>query len=269
MKLLITDWDGTLFQNKIFPKDLDLLRQLGEKKITRVVATGRNLYSAQKVISPDFPIDYLIFSSGAAIMHWPGREILNSYAIDPESTKQVIKYLKDIQIDFMVHHRVPENHWFDYHRSGPINPDFERRLKLYGKFKAPLNGWDKSASQLLAVIYENPLIYEQIYEQIKTQLQGFNVIRTTSPLDGNSMWVEIFPGHVSKAKASAWLCRRLGINEENTVAIGNDYNDIELLKWSGKSYIMETAPASMQAEFTICSSVAEAINMGFKKIRKG
>lgn len=259
MQLFVTDWDGTLFHNKISDKDINLLKQLGENNITRAVATGRNLYSAQKVIPRDFPIDYLIFSTGAGIMHWPTHELLHWSSIDSETTRTVIQYLKKIKLDFMVHCDIPDNHRFHYHRTGSVNPDFDRRLKVYEKFISPLNGWKETASQILAVICDDPLIYEQT----KKHFPELNVIRTTSPLDGKSIWIEIFPKNVSKAKASSWVCNRLKIDEKKTISIGNDYNDMDMLQWSGKSYIMETAPPSLQAEFNICSSVSEVIKMAF------
>ncbi|HCX72092.1 MAG TPA: HAD family phosphatase, partial [Candidatus Cloacimonas sp.] len=60
MQMLICDWDGTLYQNnRLEKKLLRQLQVLGDRNVVRAVATGRNLFSARKVISPEFPIDYL------------------------------------------------------------------------------------------------------------------------------------------------------------------------------------------------------------------
>ncbi|NUQ38719.1 MAG: HAD family phosphatase [Caldilineales bacterium] len=47
------------------------------------------------------------------------------------------------------------------------------------------------------------------------------------------------PG-ADKGAALAWLCRRLGIAQEETLAIGDGGNDVTMLRWAGRS----AAPAS-------------------------
>jgi len=45
--------------------------------------------------------------------------------------------------------------------------------------------------------------------------------------------------------------------------VGNDYNDLDLLEWAGKSYVVENAPTDLKARFPAVASnnhggVAEA-----------
>ena len=72
LQMVITDLDGTLAnpEQKISQADLDTLKRLGEMDIIRVIATGRSLYSAIKILDKNLPIDYLLFSSGAGILSW-------------------------------------------------------------------------------------------------------------------------------------------------------------------------------------------------------
>ncbi len=60
IKMVITDFDGTLLNSqKIVSIDnRNALELLGKEKICRVIAIGRNLYSLNKVINNDFPVDY-------------------------------------------------------------------------------------------------------------------------------------------------------------------------------------------------------------------
>ena len=65
----------------LMSNDLTRLRylvELGRRGRLRVIATGRNLFSARKVLPPDFPVDYVLFSSGAGIMDWPAQRLLRS-----------------------------------------------------------------------------------------------------------------------------------------------------------------------------------------------
>ena len=77
IKIVVTDLDGTLLpsQGCISKKNYNTLVSLRDKEIIRVIATGRTLYSAMAVLPEDFPIDYLIFSSGAGIIQWNTKEL--------------------------------------------------------------------------------------------------------------------------------------------------------------------------------------------------
>jgi hydroxymethylpyrimidine pyrophosphatase-like HAD family hydrolase len=75
------------------------------------------------------------------------------------------------------------------------------------------------------------------------------VIRTTSPLDGASRWIEIFPLSVSKARGAEWVVRRHGIRDQDVLAVGNDYNDLDLLDWAAASYLVKNAPQPLHDLF--------------------
>jgi hypothetical protein len=46
---------------------------------------------------------------------------------------------------------------------------------------------------------------------------------------------EILHPDGGKDKALSWLCRHLGVREEDTVAFGNGWNDVPMLRWAGLS----------------------------------
>lgn len=263
-KMVITDLDGTLLnpQHQISDNDLKSLKLLGENKICRVVATGRTLYSARKVLTPDFPIEYLIFSTGAGIINWKSQDIIHTQSLSPAEVTSIANFLFKMKINFSLHKPIPDNHHFTFYQTKNENSDFKRRLKLYEKFARPLN-FDieefGSACQFLIIIPEDI----SIYEKLRTALPQFNVVRTTSPLDGKSMWIEIFPLTVSKGLAAAWLCERLGCSRDAVIGIGNDYNDLDLLKWTRHSYIMANAPEDLKQKFEVTGS---NVNSGFTQM---
>ncbi|HIM71160.1 MAG TPA: HAD family phosphatase, partial [Gammaproteobacteria bacterium] len=95
---------------------------------------------------------------------------------------------------------------------------------------------------------------ERLQRTLQTRLPKLTVIRTTSPLDHHSTWLEIFPGNVSKSKSACWLCGELNLDTRQTVTIGNDYNDIDLLEWGACSYVVGNAPGDLRDQFTPVSS---------------
>ena len=108
------------------------------------------------------------------------------------------------------------------------------------------------ASQLLAVITNHSQF--KMYEKIAAALPGFTVVRTTSPLDHTSLWIEVFPHNVSKGSTSSWLASRFHLNHEKACAIGNDYNDLDLLSWAGHAYVVSNGPEKMKHMFPVVAS---------------
>ncbi len=62
---------------------------------------------------------------------------------------------------------------------------------------------------------------------------------------GDTAWMDIGPTGVSKATMLARLCSRLDINPARTVAVGDSWNDIDMLSWAGTGVAMGSAPRSV------------------------
>ncbi len=255
IKMVITDLDGTLLNNnrEVSLDDMKSLFWLGEKDIVRVIATGRNFFSLKKVLKDNFPIDYLIFSSGAGVYNWKKQTLMHSQFLPDFEVEQISKILIEHRVDFMIHEMIPENHRFVFHRSENHNPDFERRIKVYKDFAFELNPKTEKydhACQIIAVFPNNI----DLFENIQQKFNDIKIIRTTSPLDGDSIWMEIFPKTVSKAYGIDWLCKKLQVNPKNTISVGNDYNDIDMLEYTARKFVVNNSPADLKERFPICKS---------------
>jgi len=251
VNMIVSDLDGTLLVSgrRFHEQDLEALRHCGTAGMVRVLATGRTLHSARNVLPADFPIDYLVFSSGAGILDWQTGALLLAHALTPAQVAEAVRLLLDWGVSFMVHEPIPENHRFRFHDAGCGLADFRHRCDLYRDVATPLRmatDTPQPACQLLAVTRPGTLAPETVREA----LPGLSVIRATSPLDGESVWIEIFPHGVSKGGAAAWLAAELGLARAATLGLGNDYNDLELLEWTAHSYVVADAPAALRARFT-------------------
>jgi len=156
---------------------------------------------------------------------------------------------------------------FVYYDTGGDNPDFHRRLARYSEFCQPLDHATfniGSASQLLAVVnHDNSA---SVLKALRSKLTGYSVIRSTSPLDGKSTWIEVFASGVSKSQCAAWLADRLNIDKELILAVGNDYNDLDLLEWAKTAFLVDNAPDMLKNRFVTVAShdhggVSEAIHL--------
>jgi hydroxymethylpyrimidine pyrophosphatase-like HAD family hydrolase len=258
--MVVTDLDGTLLDSRhgLGADNRRTLDELGRRGIVRVISTGRSLFSALSVLPPDAPIDYLCHSSGAGIVSWPGREALRVVNMPAPDAAALTLELLARDVDFMLHFAIPDNHHFYAHRTRRSNADFERRLARYSAYSSalalPLPD-PRAMSQALVI---EPPPGPGRHAELALALPGFQVIRTTSPLDGASTWIEIFPRGVNKAAAAAWLWESSRRSALECVAVGNDYNDLDLLDWADHAFVVGNAPAELCARYTRVASNDDA-----------
>jgi len=250
IKILFTDLDGTLLNSakRISSANLESLEQLGQSNIVRVISTGRSLFSYRSLQGDSAPVDYLVFSNGAGILDLKTDTLLYSSHLEQEDIRFISSHLSAHKADFMVHNTVPDNHFFTYFRNQPSNPDFTRRIEIYRRYAEKQRAkreLPKKSAQIIAIFPEDI----ETFKKVKEGLSDYQVTRTTSPLDNHSIWMEIYPKEVSKGKSAEWLCNHLNLNSNDTLGIGNDYNDISLLEFTRHSYLVANGPEEMRGNY--------------------
>ncbi len=275
-KFVITDFDGTLLndQKRVSEEDYHTLERLRQKKIGVAIATGRSLNSLRDALSDmghddlhtDFPIDYVLFSTGAGILDFSKQTIVFQRSIPKKAVGRITQYFDEQKIDYMVHKAIPETNHLLYKSHGQKNKDFHKRLSLYNAHAKPWETHENQfefATQVLAIVPDRP--GEKTIVKTQLALSNFSVIPATSPLDHRSLWIEVFHESVSKSKTATWLCQKLKIDSADVVAVGNDYNDQDLLSWAGKGFVVGNAPKRLKMRFSIVgtnndSGFSEAVN---------
>jgi hydroxymethylpyrimidine pyrophosphatase-like HAD family hydrolase len=265
--MIVVDFDGTLLRTDgtLAKDDLECLTDLGRRGTLRVIATGRSAFSYRRAVGDRaLPIDFAAFSSGAVVAKMPGFKIVRSHELSPDRSARVADVFLAAGVDFMIQDPMPDNHRFAWHKAVG-GADFLRRISLYEGHCRPLTGDPGPSTQLLAVL-PSPgaaAVAEALTRDLMA-IEGLSVIRATSPLDHESLWLEVFPEGVSKSRACARLAADAGIAPENVLAVGNDYNDHDVLRWAGTAFVTGNAPEELRAEFEVVAAndhggVAEAV----------
>ncbi len=254
IKLVATDLDGTLLKNdkSICQHDLDMLAELGEKQIVRVAATGRNLKKVKEVIPEHVPFDYIAFSSGAGIYDWKNKQLISRQNMSKETANSIVTFLIDCGLGFYLSREVPGNYKFWYYRGEKSCEEFERFFDFNNSTTEPLPEKlqvNEDVCQFL-VIFPNPSDdYHQLKEELEEKFDKIKVIRSSSPLLTDFIWMEIFHEGVSKGNAIKFLCDHIDIHPRQTFGIGNDYNDLDLLEFTTYSYLVSNGPEDMKSNF--------------------
>jgi Cof subfamily protein (haloacid dehalogenase superfamily) len=261
--LFVTDLDGTLLNDErtVSEEDLETLHRLREKGDVVAAATGRSLYSFERALAHmeteigPLPLDFLIFSTGAGIQAFTSKEILRHRSIARPDLMRITAWFERNSLDYMVHKAIPDTHHFLFRSHGRDNPDFFQRISLYQPFAVPMTPDTpvfEFATQVLAIM--PPAVSLAQVDWIQKELSDFSVVHATSPLDHRSAWIEVFHPRVSKSIAAAWLARHLSIPVSRVVAVGNDYNDQDLLAWAGQAFWVANAAPALKSGIRLTAS---------------
>lgn len=257
--MVVSDFDGTIFPHGggFHRRDLATLERLGGEGFIRVIATGRSMESLYRAVDRDFPVDYVVFSSGAGVFDMRRNELLRRTVFSAADTVDISRRLMDLQVDFMVHHPIPDNHYFHYYSAGTENPDFYHRIDVYRDFAAEFN-WaevgELEATQFVIVLPPDSRLCEKMAEYF----YDISVIQTTSPLDMTSRWVELFPEGAHKGNGVAWLAEEKEVPPERVMVVGNDFNDIHMLEWAEHPFVVANAPPELKSRFETVPPCSEA-----------
>ena len=258
--LWVTDFDGTIkpANQGVAQADIEALKRLGKDGWCRVVATGRSLFAFARDWTPGLELDALIFSTGSGLCSWgalgPG-PMLKSFSLSDQESKGAVEAAMQLGFGFFAYLAPPDSHHFYYLPPTQPSPPtgFNYRLKQY---PAQCRPWPKDAlrnncppslSQIMIMVPTD--IVDQTEAKFHQLSPGLSVLRSTSPFEDNHMWLEIFAPGVSKSHMATKLSQTLSLGTSTTVALGNDYNDIDLLKWAGCAFVTSDAPAKVRSNY--------------------
>lgn len=253
-RLVVTDLDGTFLKNDrtISNKNLQALKLLGEKKIVRAVATGRNLKKVAEVLNNHVPFDYIVYSSGAGLYDWKEKTNIYNQNISIETSAKLLQFFIERKLNFHAFHPSPENHLHWYFRGENFCEEFERYFDFNRNFASELNVKQLPKTELcqfLVIIKEDDKLFTEMKNEIESISSEIRVIRSSSPITKGFIWIEIFHHSVSKGNGVKHICELLNIDKSQTLGLGNDYNDIDLLEFTNYSFLTENAPVEIKHLF--------------------
>lgn len=273
--MFVTDFDGTLYHRDlgIHEKDLEALGRLRGAGVVTVLATGRSFGSLARLVKRHeihIPVDYLVLSSGALILENLEKNPLLAVHLKSPKVHEAIKLLDDLKLDFMVHAPFPESGRFFFKRNRKGNSDFDRRLGLNPGDGTPLSeNFQGDATEIVSIVPSKEA--PALISFLRKKLPDCNIIRASSPFGTDFTWIEVFPDHVSKASGAAWLANRFEIPVQEIVAMGNDYNDEDLLSWAKLGLVTDDSPQHLKERFLAVpgpshGSVSAAIKAQWKPL---
>ncbi|MDO4604571.1 MAG: HAD family hydrolase [Helcococcus sp.] len=246
IKLIAVDMDGTLLdKNKdLHKKNIEALEKLHEKGVEIVIATGRSYLAAIPYIKQirEGVIEFLICSNGASVFNL----ITGEKLVDDTLNKSQIEEIIDLteMLNYANIHFVGDDMIYTYHN--PIGKYIIMdgylsflEIKLLSK-KEIINS--KISKALLTA--EKDKIEEIISKIPKKYFEKYNIVTSSDN------YIEILNKNIDKGHALETIKKKLKINKNSIVAIGDQQNDVGMFNLAGTSYAMKEASDSIKSMVT-------------------
>ena len=241
-KLISSDLDTTLLSSDmtLSKENEEAIHALAQKGIYFVPNSGRTLseFSPQILNHPD--IRYLIYSDGAAIYDRITGETLSAYLnqnVYTELLSIFAKYECYITVRFggvsYVNEKLFNEERMVYHRIGKYYRDF-----LFAT-NHPTKNFDSFCKELSDV--EMICAFFRKDEELAeccNRIQALGGTMIVSSMEHN---IEILSENAGKGTAMLRLAKSLGIEQEETIAVGDSTNDTDMITKAGLGLAVNNA----------------------------
>lgn len=257
-RLVVSDLDETLLgsDHRISEENARAIREARDKGVKFVPATGRNYKSVQPMLEllglAGAEDEYLIAYNGGAIVENSGNRILQLDSMPFDTADQL--YRRGLGYDACVHVYTLEdvyayNLWEEERRY------MKNLMFLHETEEQTLDFLQ--GQQILKVLYENEnLPYLKHIEKTLEKDLGRQVEMTYS---GNRS-LEFTRKGVNKGAALTALAGRLGIPMSEVVAVGDNLNDLSMLKEAGLGIAVRNAAPEAKAAADMVSEYSNDEN---------
>jgi hypothetical protein len=255
VRLVAIDVDGTLlptFAKQISLRTARALKAAQEAGITVAIATGRRTaYTAPLLEGLGLRADMPLLTSNGAVIRTLGGDPIDRCQLPSRVARGLCGLLRDFGA--MV---------FTFDRPGRGELVLEDLEQAHGRISL----WVEANRNAIEVVKpledalrdgEDP-IQGMVTGTLENMRKAENALKA-SPLAGSCECIkteypgrglsilDLLPPGVSKGWALERLAARLGVDREETMAIGDNWNDVDMLEWAGQGVIMGNAAGELLA----------------------
>ncbi len=250
VRLLAVDIDGTLLNSsfKIATEDMDALHRARAAGVEIIIATGRRHLFAHSV-SQQLGFPHWIVSSNGAVTRSSAGETFHRDFLPATVCRELCLGMKDfrgrtvITFDREGKGSLVLEHMADLEAS--IQRWLEKNLQ-YIEFVVPIE--DCLTEEPLQAMFCGPIAeMQRALDQLDKLglMSQTTILRTEYPARDLSM-VDVLNGGCSKGHALERWARHRGYSRHEVMAIGDNYNDVEMLEWAGIPVIMGNADVELR-----------------------
>jgi Cof subfamily protein (haloacid dehalogenase superfamily) len=242
-KAVFIDMDGTLLQSNhtVSAATKQAIQQLTANGILVAPVSARPLHGMLHITEKVFPAHTPVVSlNGSYIYH--NDEIVFDAAVSIKESESVHSALQQKEVSVMYYSRME---WFATEDTAlikkeqkitPVPVTIQPFEKTVGYLKETNSGMNK-----ILIAGEKGLILN-IEKELLQQHHGALNIYKSQP-----RYLEVMNLKASKTNAIRFLLKQYNISVDEIIAIGDNYNDREMISFAGKGVAMGNAPDDIKA----------------------
>ncbi len=217
VKIVFVDLDGTLKDNneKISIRHKRIIEKLANIGIPVVFTTGRNVAYTVSLSKQYSASNYVISSNGAEIYNYANDNIVYSSLISRENITAVVELIKKYNLFFL-------SNYLYKNYTNKNSENIGRKV-----VDSPSLMLDKEIAQFIVQFKDLETLKK--FENDFASLKDLRISNRNTNLNSKNLFFDITNSCVSKGNAIKILCDYLKINKDETMAIGDSNNDIEML----------------------------------------
>ncbi len=265
IKLVALDLDDTLLDSglKISEDCVRAIQEVRQRGIRVTISTGR-MYRSALPYAQQLEIDVpLITYQGAWVKNSISGEVLYCKPVPRKLASEVIKFFK-----------VAGVHCHSYYNDQLVMES----LSEEGRFYSQLAGVEavlvddlvarldtEEAMKIMAISHDEKQLLDM--ERNLKLYYGDNLHITRS----KPYFLEVMHREANKAKALEVIARHFGIDRQEVMAVGDSYNDMEMIEWAGLGVAMGNAFESVKdiADFVTASNEEEGVTEALRRFILG
>lgn len=245
IRLVALDLDGTLVDDDLLLRERTraAIGAAIDRGVSVSIVTGRMATSAM-VFARELGVrDPLVGFQGALIraIPEPGSERLGRLLLHrplaAAAAREAIEWSRSIGLDPHVNHLER----FIIRADDPRAEDYSAFLGGRAVVVPDLLAWLRRPVSKVIAVSDGP-IDEPVLHIARERLAGRADVTISHP-----RFLEFLRPGVSKGAAVRWLARRAGVPAANVMAIGDQFNDLEMIAGAGHGTAMPHAPAAVRA----------------------
>lgn len=242
-RLIVSDIDGTLTDQwtSVIKKNQEVLQRLvTEQDVKFMIATGRNFRGAKPILEAlDFEC-WACLINGALLLTYPELEMIHSNYLSSEEKNLILEKVIEAEGNILIYN--------GYERGDKVYYSNQVEHNLVMK-KILETSEDKILIEDLIEEIEHPVPViscigkeekiDEIYQNLMVYSDKFNILKLVDQEHPGYNWLMVTRRGVDKVHGIQLVADKLGIEREEILAIGDDLNDIEMIKYAGLGIAME------------------------------
>ena len=263
IKLICCDIDGTLVRDdkSLSSENIRWVQRVVREKGVRFTIVSGRMYSAVIHFYDTLGIRGPASCINGALLYDPDGNVISDHRIPMDIALLIYRISRDFPVDMLL---ITGNRWYTESHEGYL---YSQKLPIYRQESIiDRLGEHLRKEEVNKILFmsPDPVLIDSLRAGIRKEVSE----RDASFYYGSN-FLELMPGGISKGSAIDDLSEYYGIPESDIMAIGDDFNDVEMLSRAGFSVAMGNADDSVKKAaryVTSCNGedgVAKAIERFF------